>query len=131
MVGTRSNPASVDPCRNGCSKQGVRPVFATITDVYKRQAQPRKLGVAREEELTGAGISYCATCDGAFFRGKPVAVVGGGDTAAADALYLARFTPMVYLIHRRDSLRASKVLQERILQEPEIQLVWNLSLIHI
>ena len=100
-------------------------IFEAKQVILAMGAQPRKLGVAREEELTGAGISYCATCDGAFFRGKPVAVVGGGDTAAVDALYLARFTPMVYLIHRRDSLRASKVLQERILQEPAIQLVWN------
>ncbi len=88
-------------------------------------ATPRKLQVAREEELTGAGVSYCATCDGALFRGKPVAVVGGGDTAVSDALYLARFCERVYVVHRRDALRAARVLQDAAFAEKKIEFVWD------
>ncbi len=77
-------------------------------------AKARRLGVEREEELIGKGISYCATCDGGFFRNKPVAVVGGGDTALTDALYLSRFTEEVHLIHRREEFRATAVLTERL-----------------
>lgn len=86
-------------------------------------ASPQKLGLPREEELTGAGVSYCATCDGAFFRGADVAVVGGGDTALSDALYLAKFVNRVYLIHRRDELRAASALQRAMLAEPKIEFV--------
>jgi len=88
-------------------------------------AKPRMIGVPREAELVGSGVSYCATCDGAFFRGKPVAVVGGGDTAVSDALYLARFASKVYVVHRRDALRATKVLQESAFREEKIEFVWN------
>ena len=77
-------------------------------------ATPRMLGVAHEDRLRGRGVSYCATCDGAFYRGKEVCVVGGGDTAAEDALYLARFAKKVTLVHRRNKLRAAKVLVERL-----------------
>jgi len=88
-------------------------------------ASPRKLGIAREEELTGAGVSYCATCDGAFFKNRNVAVIGGGDTAVADALYLAHFVNKVYVVHRRDALRATDVLQKAAFNEPKIEFVWN------
>ena len=88
-------------------------------------ARPRKLGVANEEKLTGRGVSYCATCDGNFFRGKAVAVVGGGNTAAADALYLARICEKVYLIHRRDQLRATAVYHQRLADLPNVEFVWN------
>lgn len=88
-------------------------------------ATHRLLGVDGEERLSGRGVSYCATCDGAFFRNKTVAVVGGGDVAVEDALYLARLSKTVYLIHRRDSLRASKVLQERLFATENITPVWN------
>lgn len=88
-------------------------------------AEPRKLGVEREAELTGRGVSYCATCDGAFFRNVPVAIVGGGDTAAEEALFLTRFASKVYLIHRRDELRATKILQERLAHNDKVEILWN------
>lgn len=87
-------------------------------------ALPRPLGVPRESELLGGGVSYCATCDGAFFRGKPVAVVGGGNTAVEDALYLERFASEVYLIHRRDALRADALLSERI-SKSTVKILWD------
>ncbi|MEG1756083.1 MAG: thioredoxin-disulfide reductase [Clostridia bacterium] len=88
-------------------------------------ATPRKLGLPEEQRLTGAGISYCATCDGAFFKEKDVAVVGGGDTALSDALYLARFCSSVTVIHRRDSLRAAAALQKAALEDPKIHFLWD------
>ncbi|HEY7745045.1 MAG TPA: thioredoxin-disulfide reductase [Desulfuromonadales bacterium] len=88
-------------------------------------AEPRKLGIPGEQELTGRGVSYCATCDGAFFRGVPVAIVGGGDTAAEEALFLTRFASKVSLIHRRDQLRATKVLQDRLAANEKIEILWN------
>ena len=88
-------------------------------------AEPKKLGIPGEGPFTGRGVSYCATCDGAFFRNVPVAIAGGGDTAAEEALFLSRFASKVYLIHRRDQLRATKVLQERILAHDKIEPVWN------
>lgn len=88
-------------------------------------AEPSKLGLDRETEFTGRGVSYCATCDGAFFRNVPVAIIGGGDTAAEEALFLTRFASKVYLVHRRDQLRATKLLQERIFASDKIEPVWN------
>jgi len=85
----------------------------------------RKLDVAGEERLSGRGVSYCATCDGFFFRDREVAVVGGGDTAITDALELAQHCRKVYIIHRRDQLRATKALQEKAFSQPKIELVWN------
>jgi thioredoxin reductase (NADPH) len=88
-------------------------------------AEPRKLGVPGELEFTGRGVSYCATCDGAFFRNVPVAIVGGGDTAAEEALFLTRFASKVYIIHRRDQLRATSVLQERVQHNEKIEVLWS------
>lgn len=88
-------------------------------------ASPKTLGLEREDALRGSGVSYCATCDGAFFRGKPVAVVGGGDAAVEDALYLARFCPKVYLIHRRDQLRATKIVADKLNTHDNIQILWD------
>ena len=87
-------------------------------------AEAKKLGVDGEIDLVGKGVSYCATCDGRFFKNKPVAVVGGGNTAVEDALYLGNFAKEVYLIHRRDSLRASKVLQEKLLNS-NVKILWD------
>lgn len=88
-------------------------------------AKHRKLSVKGEEELSGMGVSYCATCDGAFFKNKTVAVVGGGDVAVEDAVFLARACEKVYLIHRRDELRAAKILQEAVFANEKIVPVWN------
>lgn len=88
-------------------------------------AEHAALGVPGEETYKGKGVSYCATCDGAFFRGKDVAVVGGGDVAVEDAVYLARMCSKVYLIHRRDSLRAAKGLQDKLAACENIEILWN------
>lgn len=94
-------------------------------------AKHRLLGVPGEKELTGMGVSYCATCDGAFFKGRTVAVVGGGDVAAEDALFLARGCEKVYLIHRRDSLRAANVLQERLRDCENVEFLWDTEVTRI
>lgn len=86
---------------------------------------PRQLGIPGEEELTGCGVSYCATCDGAFFKGKSVAVIGGGDVAVEDAIFLARGCRKVYLVHRRDELRATKTLQSALMQLPNVEVIWD------
>ncbi|MEE9613327.1 MAG: thioredoxin-disulfide reductase [Thermodesulfobacteriota bacterium] len=88
-------------------------------------AKPRRLGVPGEVELTGKGVSYCATCDGPFFRGKPVMVVGGGDTAVKEAVYLSKIASKVYIVHRRDQLRAEKILQEKALATENIEVLWS------
>lgn len=91
-------------------------------------AEHAKLGVPGEAEYRGQGVSYCATCDGAFFKKRDVAVVGGGDVAVEDAIYLSRFCNKVYLIHRRDSLRAAKSLQEKLFSCENAEIIWNSTL---
>ncbi|MDJ0888617.1 MAG: thioredoxin-disulfide reductase [Desulfobacterales bacterium] len=86
---------------------------------------PRKLEIPGEDEYYGRGVSYCAVCDGFFFRNKTVVVVGGGDTATEEALYLAKLAAKVYLVHRRDELRASKILQKRVMEDCKIEILWN------
>ena len=88
-------------------------------------ASPMKLGVPGEEEFYGKGISTCATCDAPFFRNSVVAAVGGGDTAVQESIFLTRFVEKVYLIHRRDELRATRILQERAMENPKIEIVWD------
>lgn len=88
-------------------------------------ASPRYLGIDREHELIGHGVTSCATCDGAFYRNVPVCVVGGGDSACEEATFLTRFASTVYLIHRRDTLRASKIMADRALANPKVKPVWN------
>jgi thioredoxin reductase (NADPH) len=94
-------------------------------------ASCKKLGAKGEVELTGRGVSYCAVCDAPFFRGQDVAVIGGGDTAVEEALYLTKFARKVFLIHRREQLRATKVIQERALQHEKIQFIWNTAVLEV
>ncbi|MDF2613716.1 MAG: thioredoxin reductase [Clostridia bacterium] len=98
--------------------------YETKTIILAMGAKPRQLGVEKEQELWGKGVSYCAICDGGFFKDKEVAVVGGGDTAVEDALYLSRLAKKVYLIHRRNELRAAQVLQERLFAS-SVQVIWD------
>ena len=100
-------------------------VYETKTVILATGAGHKKLGIPGESRLAGMGVSYCATCDGAFFRGSDVAVIGGGDVAVEDAIFLARGCKRVYVVHRRDELRAAKVLQERLLALPNVEMVWN------
>jgi len=92
-------------------------------------ASPKQLGLPNEMELRGYGVSTCATCDGAFFREQEIAVVGGGDTAMEEALFLTRFASKVYLLHRRDELRASKIMQDRVLEHDKIEILWNTEIL--
>jgi len=94
-------------------------------------AEPKKLGIPGEEELAARGISYCATCDAAFFKEKATIVVGGGDTAMEEALFLTKFASDVTLIHRRDEFRASKIMQERVLAHDKIKVLWNTEVLEI
>lgn len=91
----------------------------------------RKLGVPGEDELSGRGVSYCATCDGFFFRDKEIAMVGGGDSAVTEALFLTRFASKVHVIHRRDELRASKVLADRLLADEKVEMQWNSKVVEL
>jgi thioredoxin reductase (NADPH) len=115
----------------GVRKGGAYEVSTTEGNVQTKSiiiaagSEYRKLDVTGEERLSGRGVSYCATCDGFFFRDREVAVVGGGDTAITDALELAQHCRKVYIIHRRDQLRATKALQGKAFSQPKIELVWN------
>lgn len=99
--------------------------YETKTVIIATGASHRKLGVLGEEELAGLGVSYCATCDGAFFKNKITAVVGGGDVALEDAIFLARLCKKVYLIHRRDELRGAKSLQKKLFSLDNVEMVWD------
>ena len=99
--------------------------FKAKSVIIATGAQPMKLGVPGEKEFVGRGVSYCAVCDGAFYREKIVAVVGGGNAAVEEAMYLTKFADKVYVIHRRDALRADKIVQERAFKNEKVEFVWD------
>lgn len=99
--------------------------FYAKTVVIASGANPRRLGVSMEREMTGKGIHYCAHCDGRFYKDKTVVVIGGGNSAVADALYLSRLAKKVYVVHRRDSLRAEKIYHEPLMQAKNVEFLWN------
>ena len=99
--------------------------YQAKTVIIATGASPRKLGAPGEKELTGKGVSYCATCDGAFFEDLPIYVIGGGDTAVEEAIYLTRFGRKVYVVHRRDELRAAKSIQEKAFKNEKMEILWN------
>ncbi len=100
-------------------------IFRAPAVIITAGGTPTKLGVPGELDYAGRGVSYCAVCDGAFFKGDTIAVIGGGDAAVEEAAYLTRYAEKVYLIHRRDELRASRILQERLFANPKIEVIWN------
>lgn len=100
-------------------------VYHATTVVIAAGADPRKLGLDGEQELTGSGVHYCAHCDGRFYKDKTVAVIGGGNSAAADALYLSRLAKKVYMVHRRDTLRAERIYREPLYNAENVELVWD------
>jgi thioredoxin reductase (NADPH) len=106
-------------------------VFEAPAVILTAGGNPNKLGVPGELEYAGRGVSYCAVCDGAFFKGETIAVVGGGDAAVEESEYLTRYAEKVYLIHRRDQLRASKLLQERLFANPKIEVIWNKQVLEL
>ncbi len=113
------------------SDSGVKVLSTTEGEVRAKAvivatgAKPRMLGVPGEKEFFGKGVSYCATCDGPFFRNQEVVVVGGGDTAVKDAFFLSKLVKKVYLVHRRDELRAEKILQEKVIEKENIEILWS------
>lgn len=122
----RTKALSIQPDGEGawlvqCKKE----TYHTKTIILATGAHHRKLQVPGEEELIGMGVSYCATCDGAFYKGSEVAIIGGGDVAVEDAIFLARGCSKVYVIHRREELRAAKVLQEKLFSLSNVEMVWN------
>ena len=116
-VDLKANPKIVK-CGNG-------DVFESKTVILATGAAYRELGLPNEKALSGHGVSWCATCDGFFFREKTIAVVGGGDSAMEEALFLTRFATKVYVIHRRDKLKASKIMQDRAFANTKIEFIWN------
>ena len=106
-------------------------VYHAKTVVISTGANPRQLGVSRENEMIGRGVGYCAHCDGMFYRGKTVAVVGGGNSAAAEALYLSRIAKEVIVIHRRDSLRATQIYHKPLMDAPNIRFIWDSEVVEL
>jgi len=108
-----------------------RRTFRAPAVILTAGGTPVKLGVPGEKEYAGKGVSYCAVCDGAFFKGEVLAVVGGGDAAVEEADYLTRYASKVYIVHRRDQFRASRILQDRAFANPKIEVVWNKQVLEV
>lgn len=111
--------------------QGQSGTYTCDSLIISTGAAPKYIGAQNERELLGYGVSTCATCDGAFFRNKVITVVGGGDSACEEASFLTRFASKLYLIHRRDSLRASKIMQDRVFGNPKIEVIWNKNVLTV
>jgi len=126
--GTEIISAHVDKLEktaDGFEVTAAEKTYQTKTVIISTGATARRLGIESEKELYGKGVSACATCDGFFFKGKKVIVVGGGDSAIEEASFLARFADKVYIVHRRNELRASKIMQERMKKNEKIEMIWN------
>ncbi|MFC1809413.1 thioredoxin-disulfide reductase [Candidatus Omnitrophota bacterium] len=116
---------AIEPSPGNIMVRAGEDTFTTRSLILASGANPRKLQVPGEAEFAARGVSYCATCDGAFFRNKEIAVVGGGDSAIQEALFLTKFASKVTIIHRRDELRASKILQQRAFDNDKVEFIWN------
>jgi thioredoxin reductase (NADPH) len=134
--GAQIETDTVETIRKG--DDGIFEVRTALQRTYRAPAviltaggTPTKLGVPGEKEYAGKGVSYCAVCDGAFFKGEVLAVVGGGDAAVEEADYLTRYASKVYIVHRRDQFRASRILQDRAFANPKIEVVWNKQVLQV
>ena len=125
------NVEKIEQLQDGWRIKAEDKTCTTLSIIIATGAHPRKLDVPGEHKFTGKGVSYCATCDGALYRDKHVVVIGGGDTAIDEALFLTRFAKKVTLVHRRDRLRATKILQERVLANKKMGFIWESNVIEI